>query len=57
MLRDIYRVLKTETPYQDTGAKEANERATQKKERSMIRLLEKAGYSVIRACTPEIAAA
>jgi hypothetical protein len=54
---DIYRVLKTGTPYQDTGAEEANERATKKRERSMIRQLEKAGYAVVRTCTTEIAAA
>jgi transposase len=57
MLMDIYRVLKTGAPYQDTGAEEANERATKRKERSMIRLLEKAGYAVVRTCTSEIAAA
>jgi hypothetical protein len=57
MLMDIYRVLKTGAPYQDTGAEEANERATKRKERSMIRLLEKAGYEVVRTCTSEIAAA
>ena len=57
MLMDIYHALKTGTPYQDTGAEEANERATKKKERSMIRSLEKAGYSVVRTCTSEIAAA
>jgi len=57
MLMDIYYVLKTGMPYQDTGAEEADERASMKKERSMIRLLEKAGYSVVRACTSEIAVA
>jgi len=57
MLMDIYRVLKTGTPYQDTGAEEANERATKRKERSMIRLLEKAGYSVVKTSTAEIAVA
>jgi transposase len=51
MLIDIYRVLKTGEPYQDVGAKVADERAIQRRERSMIRSLEKAGYSVTRAAT------
>jgi transposase len=51
MLIDIYRVLKTGEPYQDVGAKAADERAIQRRERSMIRSLEKAGYSVTRAAT------
>ena len=57
MLMDIYHVLKTGTPYQDTGAEADNERATKKKERSMIKLLEKAGYSVVKTSTAEIAVA
>jgi len=51
MLIDIYYVLKTGEPYQDVGAKVADERAIQRRERSMIRSLEKAGYSVTRAAT------
>ncbi len=51
MLIDIYHVLKTGEPYQDVGAKVADERAIQRRERSMIRSLEKAGYSVTRAAT------
>ena len=57
MLMDIYHVLKTGTPYEDTGAEEAKERASKRKEQSMIRSLEKAGYSVVRTSTAEIAVA
>jgi len=46
MLIDIYYVLKTGEPYQGIGAKAISERATNRRERSMIRSLEKAGYSV-----------
>jgi hypothetical protein len=48
MLTDIYHVLKTGEPYQDTGAEAANERATKRREQSMIRSLEKVGYSIVR---------
>jgi transposase len=51
MLSDIYRILKTREPYQETGAEAVNERAVARRERSMIRLLERAGYSVTRAAT------
>ena len=51
MLSDIYRILKTREPYQETGAEAVNERAVERRERSMIRLLERAGYSVTRAAT------
>jgi hypothetical protein len=51
MLIDIYYVLKTGEPYQDVGADAADERAIRRRERSMIRSLEKAGYSVMRAAT------
>ena len=47
MLIDIYYVLVTGEPYRDAGAKAIQERA-RRKERSMIRSLEKAGYSVTR---------
>ncbi|VVB62881.1 Uncharacterised protein [uncultured archaeon] len=57
MLMDIYHVLKTGTPYQDTATEEANERATKKREQSMIRSLEKAGYSVAKTSVAEIAVA
>jgi transposase len=57
MLTDIYHVLKTGEPYHDTGAEAANERATKKREQSMIRLLEKAGYSVAKTSIAEIAVA
>jgi hypothetical protein len=49
MLIDKYFVLTTGEPYQDTGAKAVHERTIKRKERSMIRSLEKAGYSVTRA--------
>jgi transposase len=49
MLIDIYRVLKTGEPYQEIGAEATHERAVARRERSMIRLLERAGYSVTRA--------
>jgi len=57
MLMDIYYVLKTGMPYQDTGAEASNERVMKRREQSMIRSLEKAGYSVVRTCTSEMAAA
>lgn len=57
ILMDIYHVLKTGTPYQDASNEASNELATKRKEQSMIRVLEKAGYSVARTSTPEIAAA
>jgi len=49
MLIDIYYVLKSGVPYQDIGAEVVRERAMKKREHSMIRSLEKAGYSVIKA--------
>jgi transposase len=49
MLIDIYHVLNTGEPYQDIGAETVNERATKRRERSMIRSLEKAKYSVVKA--------
>lgn len=49
LLIDIYFVLTTGEPYQDKGAKAVHERTIMRKERSMIRSLEKAGYSVTRA--------
>ncbi len=57
MLTDIYHVLKTGEPYQDIGAKAANERAMKRREQSMIRSLEKAGYSVVKTSVAEIAVA
>ena len=57
MLTDIYSVLKTKEPYQDTGAEATNEIARKRKERSMIRSLEKAGYSVVKTCVTEMAVA
>ena len=49
MLIDIYRVLKMGEPYHEIGAEAAHERAVERREQSMIRLLERAGYSVSRA--------
>ena len=57
MLTDIYSVLKTKEPYQDTGAEATNEIARMRKERSMIRSLEKAGYSVVKTSVAEMAVA
>jgi transposase len=51
MLIDIYRVLNTGEPYQDVGAEAVYERALKRREQSMIRSLEKAGYSVTKAAT------
>jgi transposase len=51
MLIDIYYVLKTGEPYQDIGAKAVHERTLKRRERSMIRSLEKAGYSVAKTAT------
>ncbi len=48
MLMDIYYVLKTGEPYQDIGAEVVVERAAKRRERSMIRSLEKAGYTVAK---------
>jgi transposase len=51
ILIEIYHVLTTGEPYQDIGFEEAHERAIKRRERAMIRSLEKAGYSVARAAT------
>jgi transposase len=51
MLIDIYYVLKTGEPYQEIGAKAVYERTSKRREQSMIRSLERAGYSVARAAT------
>ena len=51
MLIDIYYVLKTGVPYQDIGAKAVHERTKKRREQSMIRSLERAGYSVAKAAT------
>jgi transposase len=55
MLIDIYYVLKTGVPYQDTGATATNEIAMKRKEQFMIRSLEKAGYSVVKTSVAEMA--
>ena len=49
MLVDIYYVLKTGEPYQDIGFEAVREKTVKRQERSMIRSLEKAGYSVVKA--------
>lgn len=51
MLIDIYYVLIAGEPYLDIGAKEITERAIKRRVKSMIRSLEKAGYSVVMAAT------
>jgi len=49
MLRDIYRVLRTGEPYRDVGADAVISFSSRKKEQTMIRVLERAGYTVARA--------
>jgi transposase len=49
MLVDIYYVLKTGKAYRDIGFEAVREKAVKRQERSMIRSLEKAGYSVVKA--------
>ena len=49
MLVDIYYVLKKGEAYQDIGFEAVREKAVKRQERSMIRSLEKAGYSVVKA--------
>jgi transposase len=51
MLIDIYYVLRTGEPYQEIGAKAVYERTSKRREQSMIRSLERAGYSVAKAAT------
>jgi transposase len=51
MLIDIFRILKTKEPYKDVGSEVVNERILAKRERYMVRSLEKAGYSVTRSAT------
>jgi transposase len=48
ILRDIYRVLKTGLEYIDPGAEAVNQRNTQVKEQTMIRSLERSGYTVTK---------
>jgi hypothetical protein len=48
---DIYYVLKTGEPYQEIGAKAVYEITSKGQEQSMIRSLERAGYSVAKAAT------
>ena len=50
-LSNIYRVLKMGEPYHEIGAEGAHEKAVERREQSMIRLLERAGYSVTKAAT------
>jgi transposase len=51
LLIDIYRILKTGEPYQEIGAEVVYERSIKRKEKSMIRSLERAGYTVTKAVT------
>jgi transposase len=49
MLRDIYRVLSTGEPYRDIGADAVISISSRKKELTMIKRLEHAGYIVTKA--------
>jgi transposase len=49
LLIDIYRILKTGVPYQEIGAEVAYERSIKRREKSMIKSLERAGYTVTKA--------
>jgi transposase len=51
ILIEIYHVLETGQPYQDIGAGAAHERVIKRREGSMIRSLERAGYSVTKVAT------
>jgi transposase len=51
LLIDIYRILKTGVPYQEIGAEVVYERSIKRREKSMIRSLERAGYTVTKAVT------
>jgi len=51
MLIDIYRILKTGEPYQEIGAEVVYERSIKRREKSMIKSLERAGYTVTKAVT------
>jgi hypothetical protein len=51
LLIDIYRILKTGEPYQEIGAEVVYERSIKRREKSMIRSLERAGYTVTKAVT------
>lgn len=51
MLIDIYRILKTGEPYQEIGAEVVYERSIKRREKSMIKSLERAGYAVTKAVT------
>ncbi|HWQ18820.1 MAG TPA: IS110 family transposase [Methanotrichaceae archaeon] len=48
ILRDIYRVLKTGEAYVDQGAEAIYQRNSKAREQSMIRSLEKSGYSITK---------
>jgi transposase len=49
LLIDIYRILKTGVPYQEIGAEVVYERSIKRREKSMIKSLERAGYTVTKA--------
>jgi transposase len=51
LLIDIYRILKTGQPYQEIGAEVVYERSIKRREKSMIKSLERAGYTVTKAVT------
>ena len=46
LLKDAYRILKTGVPYREIGAEAVRNKKSKAKERSMIRHLERLGYSV-----------
>ena len=52
ILIDVYRILKSRTPYKEVGADSARERKSKAKEQSMILELERRGYSIQKVCTP-----
>lgn len=51
LLIDIYRILKTGESYQEIGAEVVYERSIKRREKSMIRSLERAGYTVTKEVT------
>lgn len=48
ILVDVYRILSAGTPYHEVGAEVARERKSKARERSMVKELERLGYSIQR---------
>lgn len=46
LLKDIYHILNTKTPYREVGAEAVRNRKSEAKERAMVRALERLGYSI-----------